>query len=299
MSVFIVVTTSCIGQDYLDIVKFKNGFVPSNEFEETGHETAVNNFSAKVSYPIVISDKLVFLTGMDYSHINLKLSVDKEVISLMSSGIRLGVAYNHTEKLKGVYIAIPKFTGNYKAGKNKYFQVGGILLWKYKAKENLTYNFGVYVSTEIFSVYSTPILGLYYQSLNKKLEVNLTLPIYADVNYKILKKVRIGADMLALTAGYDLNQYSLASSYVQKTTQEFGGYLQFDIWKSQLILRTKVLYTINDFQLYDDSETIDFGMTGIYFGDNRTKLVDELKSGLGFQVSLAYRFHIKTDEVKK
>lgn len=295
----VVISSSSLAQNYLDIAKVKNGFVPKNTFENSAGETSVNNFVAKVTYPIVINDKFVVLTGLDYSTINMQPLSWKDPVNLMSSGVRLGVSYNHTDKLKGIYLAIPKFTGNYEPGANKYFQVGGVLLWKYKRKENLTYKFGFYGSTEVFGLYTTPILGLYYQSLNKKLEVNLSLPISADVNYRIGKKVRVGVEWLALTAGYDLNNYTFLSSYVQKTTQELGGYFQFDLLKQNLVLKTKLLYTMSIFRLYNDPETVDFGMTGVFFNDKRTQVNSDLNGALGFEISLAYRFHFKEKTVAK
>lgn len=293
VSVFIALAMNCFGQKYLDIAKIKNGFVPNNKFENSAGETVVNNFAVKITTPIVINEKLAVLTGVDYSSISLKPLPWRKAVDLISSGIRLGVSYNHSDKLKGIYLVIPKFTGNYESGKNKYFQVGGVLLWKYKVKENLSYKFGVYGSTEVFGLYTTPIIGLYYQSLNEKLEVNLTLPISADVNYKLRRNVRVGVDFLALTAGYDLNNYTLFSSYVQKTTQELGAYFQFDLWTNQLVLKTKLLYTMNVIRLYNDNETVDLGITGVFINDERRQLNNDLKTALGFEISLAYRLHFK------
>ena len=295
----VIVSTNSIAQNYLDIAKVKNGFVPSNEYEEVDGETAVNNFVVKVTYPIVVNKNLVFLTGIDYSNINLKPLPSKSAVNLMSSGIRLGISYNHTDKLKGIYLAMPKYIGNYKPGTNKFFQVGGVLLWKYKVKDNLTYKFGFYGSSEVFGINTTPILGLYYQSLNKKFEVNLSLPISADINYKVLKNVRVGVEWLALTAGYDLNEYTIPSSpssYMQKATQEAGAYLQFDLWKEQLILKTKFLYTMSVFRLYDDAEKVDLAITGVFINDKRPQLNNDFKKSMGFEISLAYRFHIKKNE---
>jgi len=147
----------------------------------------------------------------------------------------------------------------------------------------------------VFSIYTTPILGLYYQSLNERLEVNLTLPINADVNYKILKNVRVGIEFLALTAGYNLNNYTLFSSYIQKTTQELGPYLQFDLWKEHLVLKAKALYTMSIFRLYSDPDQVDFGITGVFINDERTQLNNDFKTALGFEISLAYRFHFKKE----
>jgi len=129
--------------------------------------------------------------------------------------------------------------------------------------------------------------------------VNLSLPISADINYKVLKNVRVGVEWLALTAGYDLNEYTIPSSpssYMQKATQEAGAYLQFDLWKEQLILKTKFLYTMSVFRLYDDSEKVDLAITGVFINDERPQLNYDFKKSMGFEISLAYRFHIKKDE---
>ena len=91
MSVFIALAMNCYGQNYFDIAKIKNGFVPKNKFENSTGETTVNNFAVKITSPFVINDKIVFLLGMDYSNIRLKPLLLNKPVNLISSGIRLTV----------------------------------------------------------------------------------------------------------------------------------------------------------------------------------------------------------------
>ena len=91
MSVFIALAMNCYGQNYFDIAKIKNGFVPNNKFENSAGETVVNNFAVKITNPIVINEKLAVLTGVDYSNIRLKPLLLNKPVNLISSGIRLTV----------------------------------------------------------------------------------------------------------------------------------------------------------------------------------------------------------------
>tara|TARA_R110000868_G_scaffold4211_2_gene26411 strand:+ start:9668 stop:9925 length:258 start_codon:yes stop_codon:yes gene_type:complete len=56
----------------------------------------------------------------------------------------------------------------------------------------LKYKYGVYANTEKYGMIVVPILGLYYLSSNQKFEMNASLPIMADANYKLYPKIGLG-----------------------------------------------------------------------------------------------------------
>jgi hypothetical protein len=47
--------------------------------------------------------------------------------------------------------------------------MGGIALLTYKKRNNLNYKFGLYAGNELYGLYLTPLLGIYYKSPNNAL----------------------------------------------------------------------------------------------------------------------------------
>ena len=62
-------------------------------------------------------------------------------------------------------------------------------LFTKKKRAELKFKYGVFVNNEKFGLAVIPIFGLYYLSPSKKFEANLTLPIVADINYKLNKSI--------------------------------------------------------------------------------------------------------------
>src|SRR5690606_28468199 len=102
-------------------------------------------------------------------------------------------------------ILLPKLSSDFKEINANDFQLGAIAILKYEKKDNLNYKLGAYYNSELFGPFFVPILGMYYLSPSEKLEIDLSLPLWADINYKVLEKVRVGANFAAFVRTYYLN----------------------------------------------------------------------------------------------
>src|SRR5690606_27003768 len=106
--------------------------------------------------------------------------------------------------------------------------IGGIAVLKFKKSENLLYRFGVYGSQEAFGVFATPILGIYYLSPNKKFEIDLSLPIKGDINYR-LGRTTLGLDYFGISRSFNLHTENESALYVDLNSIELSTYLQFNV----------------------------------------------------------------------
>ena len=278
------------GQDYVDLARFHYSTTPQNEFDSIGGNTTIEDFGLDVTLPIQLNESNVFLTGFNIDQITTKLHPNSNPTTISTVNLKLGYNKKHSDKWSGTYMLLPKLSSDFKNITSKDYQFGALVLMKYNKKANLKYNFGVYYNGELFGPFIVPLLGLYYKSENGKFEANLTLPIWADVNYKLNKIVKVGANFSAFVRSYHLSENN---AYVVKKSNDVFAYLQFNLTKS-ILLQTKAGYTIGrSYKVYNDNDAADLAVSAFRFGDDRTVLNPTFKDGLVFKMRLIYRFHIE------
>ena len=278
-----------LAQDYIDLARFHYSNTPQNNFDSIEGNTNIEDFGLDVTLPIQLNENNAFLTGFNIDQTTTKLSPLDNYTTFSTLNLKIGFNKKYASKWSGTYMFLPKISSDFKNLGSKDFQFGGLVLMKYQKKENLKYNVGLYYNGELFGPFVVPLFGLYYKSENGKFEANLTLPIWADVNYKLNKFTKVGANFAAFVRSYHLSENA---AYVVKKSNDVFGYLQFNLTKSML-LQTKTGYTIGrSYKVYNDNEKADFGFSAFRFGDERTVLNPTFKDGLVFKMRLIYRFHI-------
>lgn len=280
-----------IAQDHIDLFKIGYGKTFNNSFANTSENTEVTTFDANLTYPLVINDKNTFITGAAFTYSNLQLFPNTAYTSLYSTTLKIGLASTFNEKWSSTVVFLPKIASDYNNISGTDFYFGGYAVLKLKKKENLIYRFGFYASSEAFGIFSTPIIGWYYLSPNKRFEMDMSLPIAADINYK-LSFATVGVDYYGIGRSYNLNQGTLPKQYVDQSSLEFLGYFQFNTLKNSLLIRAKAGYATSNYEVYEVGDKIDFGLSAFSFGDNRTQLNPDISGGLLLKLEAIYRFDI-------
>ncbi len=289
-------TLTASAQNYIDIAHFNYGNTPLNNFENTTEQTNVEEFGLQLTFPIVLNEKTVILTGISADRSRLRLDPNfLDHSSLNKVRLQLGINQVHSEKWTGTYVLLPSIASYFETISIDDFQLGLLTLFTYKKRENLNYKVGFYTNTENYGPLFVPLLGLYYLSPNQKFEATLLLPGQADVNYKLAKKTALGMNFDGVTASYNLNKsMSIPKGrYVVRSSNELYTYLQFQIGKS-ILAKTKVGYSISrTYKVFDNEDKVDLSLSSLYFGDDRTQLNTNFKEGAIFKVELLYRIHFK------
>jgi hypothetical protein len=280
----------CLAQDYVDLAKFHYATTPTNSFDSIGGNTTIEEFGADLTFPIKLNENDVVITGLMLEQIKTKFHPSTNYQTISTVNLKVGFNKNHSEKLSGTYMLLPKLSSDFKSLSNKDFQIGALILMKYKKNENFKYNGGIYYNQELFGPFFVPLFGFYYKSPNKKFETNITLPIWADMNYQLLNWLTIGTNFSAGVRSYNLSENN---AYVVKKTNEFFGYLQFNTSKS-LLIQTKVGYSIGrSYHVYNTNDKTDLGVSAFRFGDDRTILNPDFNDGLIFRFRFIYRFSLQ------
>lgn len=258
-------------QEYVDLFRIGYGQTFNNNFEGVDSNTNVKSFELGFTLPIVLNENHALITGADFSFNKLQLFPDTEYTGLYSTNLKLGMASNWSEKWSTTIVLLPKIASDYNNITNNDFYFGGFVLLKMKKNENLKYRFGIYATQEAFGLFTTPIIGWYYLSPNKRFEMDMSLPIAADISYKF-GVTTVGIDYFGIGRSYNVQYENRPTLYVDLSSLEFAGYLQFNAFEESVLLRAKLGYSSNDYEVYAEGDKMDLGISAFSFGDDRTQL---------------------------
>lgn len=281
-------------QNYVDILKVSASTTSNNSFDSSSTKTKLNELIVDLTLPVKINEGFSVLTGVIYEDIQTKLFADGIVKNFGSTALKLGFNKQLTEKWSTTVVALPKIASDYNSFNSRDFQMGGIALFKYKKRDNLNFKTGLYYNSELFGPFFVPMLGMYYQSPNKKFEANILLPLQADINYQVVPFMNVGVNFNGQIRSYHLNNvtYANPNTYVTKSTNELFGYLKFNITKN-ISLQTKVGQSFGrTYKVYNENDKVDFGLPLIFVGHKREQLNSNFSNGLIFQATLVYRLHL-------
>lgn len=286
-------------QNYVDILKVSASTTPNNTFDSSTVKTKLQEACVDLTIPVKIHEGLSALTGVTYESLQTKLVADGITKNFGSTTLKIGFNKQLNQRWSTTVMALPKIASVPIAiGNNSFnqhdFQLGGMALFKYKKRENLNYKLGLYYNSELFGPFFVPMLGLYYQSPNKKLEANILLPLQADVNYQVLPFMNVGCNFNGQIRSYHLKNVidNNPNTYVTKSTNELFAYLKFNITKS-ISLQTKLGQSFGrTYKVYDTADKVSFALPATFIGDKRQQLNSNFSDGMIFQVTLMYRLHL-------
>ena len=288
---FAFVLSSVYAQDYVDVLKIGYSNTFKNDFTGTTQSTDVRVFETNLTYPMVIDENNALITGIDFASNRLQLFPNSEFTSLYTATLKIGLAKTFNEKWSGTFVFLPKIASDYRNITRDDFYVGGYSLLKLKKKENLIYRFGIYGSTEAFGFFTTPIFGWYYLSPSKRFEMDVSLPVAVDINYRV-GAVTLGVDYMGIGRSFNVNPENSPKVYADVSSLDFATYTQFNFVDDSVLLRAKLGYSSNNYEVYTDGDKIDLGLSAFSFGDDRTQLNPDINGSLFFKLEAIYRFKI-------
>lgn len=289
----LLIGNATLAQDYVDLVRLGYSHTLNNGFENSLSSTEVSSLEADITFPVVLNDQHALITGFAFSKNRLQLFPESRFTSLYSSTLKLGLASTWNDRWSSTLVALPKIASDYENISGNDFYLGGFALLKFQKKENLIYRFGIYGSQEAFGFFTTPIIGWYYLSKTQRFEMDMSLPISADINYD-LGNITLGVDYIGIGRSFNLNNPDTPAWYVDLSSLEFATYAQLELLEESVLLRGKLGYSSNDYEVYRQGEKIDLGVSAFSFGDDRELLNPSIGGGIFLKFEAIYRFHIPT-----
>ncbi|SHM37734.1 DUF6268 family outer membrane beta-barrel protein [Flavobacterium xinjiangense] len=294
---FLILPFLCSAQEYIDLFSVNYGKSQEKTFEDSSVNTSISTFQTNLTLPVVLNEKYIAVTGVNFSSYSLQLFPDSNNNHLYSTNLRAGLSVKHSEHWSGLYLFLPKVASDYINVSNKDIYLGGLALLKYKRNENFGYGLGLYGSSEAYGMSVVPIITFYYHSPDKRFEINAFMPNDADINYSLTDKTRIGVDFLGHGNSYKLTTDNIRSNYVENNSLDFSSYVQRSILDNKILLRLKLGYSLNEFRVYPIDQKLDLQILALKFGDNRTRLFEDKSNTILLKMEAIYRFDLS--KVKK
>jgi hypothetical protein len=280
-----------LGQNYVDLVKLNFQTTPQNSFIKSTAKTKVNEFGAELAIPIKLGESAVWFTNAVYDQTSVKLYQDEDYQNLKSLTIRTGLIKQHTERLTGTYLLVPRISSDSDSPGRDGFQFGGLVLFKVTRSDHLNVKAGLFASSDFFSPFVTPLLGFYRLSEDKKWEINALLPAALNVNRVLIDGLDAGLNFNGQIKGFRLNEIPATgqAGYLVRSSNEICSYLKWRIAKNIFVQARAGISIGRSYRVYDADDKLDFAISFIKFNNNRTQLNTDFSNGWVGQVGLFYR----------
>jgi hypothetical protein len=289
--IFILFSSSVSAQQKFTVATFDYMFSPNNTYEETDTTSYTGYFSGSISYPIVLNDKSTIITGIRGNSWTVKY--DPEQIwptNFYSLGLTLGYNHNFSEDKSFVFILLPRLNSDYKSINSNALQLGFLTTYNKRSSEKFLWKVGVYFNTEFFGPFVVPLFGLNW-NVSEKLYIAGDLPIWAKINYQVSKPFALGVGYKALVGSYRLSG-DFNDAYTSRFAIEPYFYLDFEIAKN-IYLNGKAGYTMGrKYPVYAKDDQMDWQLSFVKFGDDRTQLNPVIDDGIFFEFGIAYKVDV-------
>ena len=285
-----LLSISIKAQNYVDILKVDYSISKSNDFKDTQGTSDVKEWVVDATVPIVLSEKSTFLTGFVFENVSVSPYSGESEISVFTLNLKLGLNKTYSDKWSATYLLLPKFSSDMQNVAGEDFQLGIVSLFKFIKNENLNLKFGLYYNTDLFGPFLVPFAGFYYQK--EKWEINALLPATVDVGYKLGNSLKTGLRFNGFIKSFNLNEeVDGMSQYLAKANNEVGIYLGYTFGKINVIVMGGRSIG-RTYRTFENGDKMNFALSAIKIGDERTQLNSDFKDGLVLKTSLIYRFPI-------
>ena len=287
----LLISITVHSQQYVDL--FSLNYTQSDaSYANFSEKTAISNFDIALTIPIIINDKYVFITGVDFNKNAIQLSPNYSNNSLFLTRLKAGLRIKYSDKWSGTYLLLPKVASDYINVTTNDLYLGGAIVFKYQKKENLNYKFGMYASNEAYGLFVSPLLGMYYKSPNTKFEMNVTFPTDLDLNYSATQKTKIGIDYSAVGKSYRMTTENSRKRYAENNSLQFSTYIQNNSIFKNILFRIKTGFSTNEYEVYPINQKIDLRISAFKFGDHRSQINTILSGSPFVMFESIYRFDI-------
>jgi len=271
-------------QQYVDLLKIEYNYTAPTQFDNSASQSTFNEFVVDFTFPIQLNEKISLLTGFNWERVNVSPYPDSLLI-VHGTLIKIGINQKLSGNWSTTLLFLPKFSSDLVKISKDDFQTGLWFLMKNEISKNKNFRFGAYINRELFGPLVVPLFGFYHQ--NNKMEVNLTLPLLADINYSLNSFAKVGAKFNGIVKSYHLNGRSV--DYIVKANNELGAYLQFAKGpvNFQIVAGTSIGRSI---RTYGENERIVMAISALKIGDNRVQQNIDFNDGLFIKSSIFYRF---------
>jgi len=282
---------SASAQDKFTVAEFSYNFAPGSKYENPDLKSNIGYLSGVFNFPVFSKGKATFLAGMRSNMWSVNYDTEQEWPEDYYS---LGLTLTYNQKFSSdnsfLFVFIPRYNSDLLNSSSDAWQFGFLSYYIKRSSEKYLWKVGAYVNTEFFGLFAVPIYGIDWR-INSRWSFTGDIPIWAKLNYKASEKLNLGFSYMALVSSYRLTG-EFNNDYISRFAIEPVFYAEIPVVKN-LYLKGKIGYTLGrDYPVYDRDDKLDWKLSMVEFGDERTPLNSNIKDGMFFEISIAYNVDI-------
>ncbi len=278
-------------QDRFTVAEFSYNLAPGSKYENPDLKSNIGYLSGVLNLPVLSTGKATFLAGMRSNIWSVNYDTEQQwPANFYSLGLTLTYNQKFSNNNSFLFVFIPRYNSDLLNSSSEAWQFGFLSYYTKRSSEKYLWKVGAYVNTEFFGFFVVPIYGIDW-NITSRWSLTGDIPIWAKVNYKASEKLNLGFSYMALVSSYRLTG-EFNNDYISRFAIEPVIYAETPIVKN-FYLKGKIGYTLGrDYPVYDRDDKLDWKLSMVEFGDERTPLNSNIKDGMFFEISIAYKVDI-------
>lgn len=281
-------------QNYVDIMNLRYNYIPVNCLkEDENSDLTFTNYNIDFALPLEQKNKDVFITGAGFDKFKAS-TTETDQGSLNLTSVKLFLGYLHAWKNSRwtSYLEFtPKLNSDLKKIGSNHFQFGGIFLNYYQKSDNFNFQLGLFYNGETYGPFIVPLLGFEWNSGDRTF-LSLLLPALMFYEYKLSKRIYLGAEIELTGETYRLGNSIYANSFISNFGENKLTFLvKTRLFADFYIAKNLVLYAKPGFRLFQKYQqfTVDDKLM-----ESPDRISGNLKNSFYIETGMAFR--IRFDE---
>lgn len=295
LTILIIATsTIALSQNHIDLANVYWRTSPFNSIDGSTEKRHFNMYVADAKLPVVINDKNVFITGLEYQHNSIQQVNSSSVfdMSFASSTLQLGWEHKWNDRSKMLFMSFTRLNTDYVNVDATHLQFGGLAFGTTERTDDFHWKYGLYYNGEFFGPMFVPLFGFNWK-INDKWRLKTVIPINLELAYQPKDGIRTGLRFDGVNGSYRVSPIVPGSfapaMYMDKADNNLWYFGEFEVAKN-CWLHFKAGYSVlRKYRIYLNQEQLDLKLGPVNVGDDRPPVSPLFKNGLSFETRFIYR----------
>jgi hypothetical protein len=267
---------SLFAQEKIDILSLSGRYGLPKEYKDaayTGKATEWGSLNS-ITAGVKLGSRSMLAINVNHFYFNVQNAPDPEFPNDIANHIKINGFILRTGLIQDfgrgralqVLIA-PRLMSDF-ASMDRSFQMGAVVSYKKKFRDEFTIGGGLIYNQELFGPYFVPILDLNWQ-FAAKWKLKGMIPVTARIEYTVSENLQLGFNHFGLITTYSLNKEAYAGDYMERQSIDLSLFarqrLFGDIFIEGMVGRTMG----RKYRQYEGDQKVNFAIPLVTFGDER------------------------------
>ena len=287
-------------QETIDILSLSGRYGLPKEYEDAAYTGKASEWGSvnSLTAGVKLGSRSMLAINVSYFYFNQQNAPDPEFpddiaiadpVKINGFILRTGLIQDFGEGRSLQLLVAPRLMSDFKNMDGRSFQMGAIVSYKKKFRDEFTIGGGLIYNTELFGPYFVPILDINWQFASKW-KLKGMIPVTARIEYTVNENLKLGFNHFGLITTYALGKEAYSGDYIERQSIDLSLFarqrLVGNIFVEGMVGRTMG----RQYRQYEGDQKVDFAIPLVTFGDERVIKNEyaDFKDGMILTLKLIY-----------